>query len=116
MEKDDNQNELIVEIMKMVNKFQPGGDLGPIEDRREWEKLVESKSSEERELLEQLARFSDLWRYFQEQKQKLGEEIVAALGWSRTMPVPERIASLKEINQKLMERLDSAGQGAQFRQ
>jgi hypothetical protein len=77
---------------------------------------VKSKPPEERELLEQLARFADLWRYFQEQKQKLGEEIVAALGRLHTLPVPERIASLKEINQKLMERLSSAGQGAQFRQ
>ena len=116
MAKDDDQNELVVEVMKMVNKFQSGGDLGPIEDRREWEKLVESKPPEERELLEQLARFADLWRYVQEQKQKLGEGIVAALGRLRTLPVPERIASLKEINQKLMERVGSAGQGAQYRQ
>ena len=116
MAKDDDQNELVVEVMKMINKFQPGGDLGPIEDRHEWEKLVGSKPPEERELLEQLARFADLWRYFQEQKQNLGEEVVADLCQLRTLPVPERIASLKEINQKLMERVSGAGQGAQFRQ
>jgi hypothetical protein len=116
MAKDDVQNELTAEVKKLVDKFQPGGELGPVEDRREWEELVASKPPEERELLEQLARFADLWRYFQERKEKLGPEIVGAVSQLRTLPVPERIRSLKEINQKLMERVESAGSGARFRQ
>ena len=112
----DAQTDLVVEVMKLVNKFQPSGDLGPIEDRREWDKLVESKSPNERELLEQLTRFADLWRYFQERKEKLGPEIVGAVSQLHTLSISERTASLKEINQKLMERVDGAGQGVQFRQ
>ncbi len=116
MAEHDAQTDLVVEVMKLVSKFQRGGDLGPIEDRREWDHLVESKSPDERDLLEQLTRFADLWRYFQERKEKLGQEIVGAVSQLHRLSIPERTASLKEINQKLMERVDGAGQGAQFRQ
>src|SRR5262249_36966978 len=100
---------------QLFKRFEKDGDLGPIEDRNEWDKLVESKPPEERELVKELARFADLWRYFQERKEKLGPEIVNAISQVNSLPVPERIARLKEINQKLMERVGDAGQGGQFR-
>jgi len=113
---DDNpQKELLQGMEQLLKRFEKGGDLAPIEDRNEWDKLVESKPPEERELVKELARFADLWRYFQERKEKLGPEIVNALSQVHSLPVPERIARLKEINQKLMERVGDAGQGAQFR-
>ena len=115
MAKDNNQNQIPAEVSKLLNRFRPGGDLAPIEDRGEWDKLVASKPPEERELLEQLARFSDLWRYFQERKQKLGQEIVNRLRGLNSLPVSERIVQLKEINQKLMERVGDAGSSAQLR-
>ena len=59
--------------------------------------------------------FADLCRYFQERKEKLGPEIVKALGEVSDLPVPERIARFKEINQRLMERVGDAGEGARFR-
>src|SRR5215467_8019962 len=98
---DDNpQKELLQEMAQLFKRFEKGGDIGPIEDR---------------ELVKELARFADLWRYFQERKEKLGPEIVSALRQVNQLPVPERTARLKEINQKLMERVGDAGQGAQFR-
>ena len=113
---DDNpQKELLQEMAQLFKRFEKGGDLGPIEDRDEWDKLVESKPPEERELVKELARFADLWRYFQERKEKLGPDIVSALRQVNQLPVPERTARLKEINQKLLERVGDAGQGAQFR-
>jgi len=115
MAKDDEQKQFATEVGRLLGRFQPGGDLSPIEDRSEWEKLVASKSPEERELLEQLARFTDLWRYFQEQKQKLGPEIVNRLRGLNNLPVTERIVQLKDINQKLLERVGDAGPGAQLR-
>ncbi len=115
MADDNRQKELLQEMAQLFKRFEKGGDLAPIEDRNEWDKLVESKPPEERELVKELARFADLWRYFQERKEKLGPEIVSALSQVNQLPVPERTARLKEINQKLMERVGDAGQGAQFR-
>jgi hypothetical protein len=109
------QKQLLQEMSRLFRRLQSGGDLASIEDRGEWDKLVESTPPEERELLRELARFTDLWRYFQERKEKLGPEIVGAISQVHKLLVPQRISRLKEINQKLMERVDDAGQGAQFR-
>ena len=115
MSDDTPQKELLQEMAQLFKRFDKGGDLAPIEDRDEWDKLVESKPPEERELVKELARFADLWRYFRERKEKLGLEIVNAISQVHKLPVPERIVRLQEINQKLMELGSDAGQGAQFR-
>ena len=116
MTNDAPQTDLLKEMGRLFKRFDKGEDLAPIEDRNEWDRLVASKSPEERELLGELARFTDLWRYFQERKEKLGPEIVKIISEVPNLPVPERIARLKAINQKLMERVSDAGKGAQFRQ
>jgi hypothetical protein len=109
------QSDLIAEVMRLLQKFQPGGDLGPIEDRDEWERRVQSHAPQDRELLQELTRFADLWRYFQENRETLGPEILSALKEAPRLAVPERIARLKKINQKLMERIPDAGEGPKFR-
>lgn len=109
------QKELLQEMSRLFKRFEKGGDLAPIEDRDEWDKLVESKPPEERELVKELARFADLWRYFQERNEKLGPEIVNGISAVHQLPVPDRIARLREINQKLMVRVGDARPGAQFR-
>jgi hypothetical protein len=111
----DVQSDLVVELMKLLQKFQPRGDLGPIQDRDEWEERMQSHGPQVRELLQELTRFADLWRYFQESKEKLGPEILAALEDVPRLPVPERIQRLRKINQKLMERIPNAGEGPKFR-
>ena len=116
MTDDTPQEDLLKEMGRLLKRFNKGGDLSPIEDRNEWDKLVASKPPEERELIGELTRFADLWRYFEERKERLGPEIVKAVSEVPNLPVPERIARLKEINQKLMERVGDAGEGARFRQ
>ena len=115
MKNDNSQKELLQEMARLFERFEKGGDLAPIEDRDEWDKLAESKPPEERELVKELARFADLWRYFQERNEKLGPEIVNAISVVHQFPIPERTARLQEINRKLMERIGDAGAGAQFR-
>jgi hypothetical protein len=115
MADDTPQKELLQEMARLFKSFEKDGDLAPIEDREAWDKLVDSKPSEERDLVKELARFVDLWRYFQQRKEKLGPEIVNAISQVHKFPVPERVARLKEINQKRMERVGDAGEGAQFR-
>jgi hypothetical protein len=111
----DVQSDLVVEVMKLLQKLQPGCDLGPIEDRDEWEERVRSHGPQGRELLQELTRFADLWRYFQENKDKLGPEVLAALKEVPQLSVPERIERMREINQRLMERIPDAGEGPKFR-
>ena len=115
MADDSPQKELLQEMAQLFKRFDKGGDLASIEDRNQWDKLVESRPPEERELVEELARFVDLWRYFQERSEKLTPEIVNAICEVHKLPVGERTPRLKEINQKLMERVVDAGPRAQFR-
>lgn len=116
MSGDAPQQELLQKMAQLFKRFQTSGDLAPVEDRSEWEKLVASKPPEERELLSELARFTDLWRYLQEREEKVGADIVDAISQVHQLPVPERILRLRKINQKLMERVGDAGEGAQLRQ
>lgn len=111
----DAQNDLVVEVMKLLQKFQLGGELGPIENRDEWEKRVQSHAPHDRELLQELTRFADLWRYFQNNKEKLAPEVLATLKEVPGLAVPERIDRMRKINQKLMERIPDAGEGPKFR-
>ncbi len=115
MSGDTPQNELLQQMSRLFKRFNKGGDLAPIGDREAWEKFLASQPPEERELALELARFADLWRYFQERKEKLGPEIVTSLSELHKLAVPDRIARLREINQKLMDRVNHAGAGAQFR-
>lgn len=115
MTNENKQSDLLVEVMKLLQKFQPGGESGPIADRDEWEKRVQSHAPQDRELLEELTRFGDIWRYFQENKMNLGLAILSALKEMPRLAVPERIQRMREINQKLMERIPDAGEGLEFR-
>lgn len=116
MSDDAPQKQLLEGMAQAFQRFQKNGELAAIEDRFEWEELVRSQAPEERELLCELVRFVDLWRYLQEREERLGAEILAAISQLQQLPVPERIARLKEINYRLMERVGDAGQCAQLRQ
>jgi len=113
---DENAQQQLLEAMaRLFKRFALEGDLGPLEERSEWEKLVDAQPPEQRELLEELAHFADLWRYLQEHNERLGPEIVDAISSIHRLPVSERMARVKEINQKLMERIVDAGESTQFR-
>jgi hypothetical protein len=112
MPNDTPQEALLQELARLFRRFQAGEDLAPIEDRDQWDELVRSKPPEEQELVNELARFADLWRYFQERNEKLGPEIVKALGEVHKLPVALRAARVREINEKLMERVADVSSGA----
>ena len=115
MANDVPQEELLKEMVQMLKRLVKGGDLAPLENRDDWETLVESQTGEQRELLQEFARFSDLWRYLHERNEKLGRDIVDGIAQLHRLPIVQRISDLKAINQKLMERIGDA-QGAQKRQ
>jgi hypothetical protein len=113
---DRNQRRKLHEVMTLMGKrLESGRDLAPVEDREEWERLVASSPPEERRLLEELARFVDLWRYFRERNQRLGPEMVDAVRELHTLPFLARIERLIQINLELMERVGDDGPGAQSR-
>src|SRR5438128_2433112 len=56
-----HDRRFLEEVAGMMKQIQPGGALAPFEDRRQWERLLESSPVETRELLAELARFADLW-------------------------------------------------------
>ena len=108
MSNDTPQETLLQELARLFSRFKSGGDLAPIDDRDEWEKLVRSNPPEEQELVNELARFADLWRYLQERNEKLGPEIVQALAEVHKLPVNLRAVRVREINKNLMDRIADA--------
>ena len=114
--KDRNlETELIQQLNEIEQRFQPGGDHGPIEDRNAWDQVVRSRGPEDGELLQELTNFFDLSKFLEGRNQPLGERIVSAIEQVHKLPVPERIARLREINHELMKRVADAGEGPQFR-
>ena len=51
-----------------LDKFEPGGELGPIEDRNEYEQRLNSLPPVQKELAQESTRFADLCQYFSQQK------------------------------------------------
>jgi hypothetical protein len=94
----------------------PETALSPCASREEWEQLLDSNRPEMRDLLVELARFADLWRYFEEHKQRLGPKVVRDVAGLHKLRLAERIAQLKRINRKLMRRVNDAGKSFKFRQ
>ena len=105
----------IGEAKEGSNQFQPGGKFAPIHDRYEYEKGMESLPPEERELVKELTNFADLCKYFEEHNQELDPSFARGVMEAAKLPVPERTARIREINQRLMEAVNDAGEGAQFR-
>jgi len=111
----DPEEELAAEIGSVFAHFAPGGKFAPIEDRNEYEKLIESLPPEEQELTRELTNFADLTKYFAERKMKTGSDIADAMFAAAKLTIPERTARVREINQVLMERLNRAGETPKFR-
>jgi hypothetical protein len=100
---------------KVSNQFQPGGKFAPIHDRYEYEKGIESLPPQEQELVKELTNFADLCKYFEEHNQELDPSVAHAISEAAKLPLPERTARIREINQKLMGAVNDAGEGAKFR-
>src|SRR5215469_11077965 len=115
MPEEKPEDALAAEIAKVLKQFQPGGQFGPIEDRDEFEKLIESLPPEEQELTRELTHHADLLRYFAERKLKTGSDIADAMFAAARLPVHERIERIRAINQVLMERLNRVGETSEFR-
>jgi hypothetical protein len=99
-----------------LDRFEPGAELGPVEDRKEYELQMNALPPEQQQLAEESTRFADLCQYFSQQRVDLPSEIVEQVGRLATLALPERIRAMKNINQALMEHLHDIGQDSGIRQ
>jgi hypothetical protein len=97
-------------------RFGSGGDLGPVEDRNEYDQRLKSLPAREKELAEERARFADLCQYFERQRMDVPVEVLDQLGRVSRLPVPERVEAMKKLNRRLMEYLNDAGDSHFVRQ
>jgi hypothetical protein len=100
--------------MQMLRQVQPGGELAAFAGHQEWERLVDSKPLEQ-DLLRELACFSDFVALFQEREEKFGAGDRALCRAVRRLNLADRAGQLKEINRRLMQRVNDAGKGTQSR-
>jgi len=115
MSKDEKENQSKPES-GALDKFEPGGELGPIEDRNAYEQQLSSLPAEQKEFAEESTRFADLCQYFSQQKMDIPPSIVERLGNVSKLPVKDRIRAMKDINRELMEYLNDVGQDPGIRQ
>ena len=100
----------------VLARFEPGGDLGPVETRNEYDQRIKSLSVGEKELAEESARFADLCQYFDRQRMDVPVEVLDQLGRASRLPIPERLEAMKTLNKRLMESLNDASESHFVRQ
>jgi hypothetical protein len=99
-----------------LDKFEPGGESGPLDDRNEYEHRLNSLPPGQKEFAEESTRFADLCQYFSQQKMDIPPSIVERVGNLSKLPAPDRIRAMKDINRELMEYLNDVGQDPGIRQ
>jgi len=99
-----------------LDRFEPGCELGAIEDRGEREQRLDSLPTEQKEFAEESTCFADLCQYFAQQKMDIPPSIVERVGSVSKLPESDRIHAMKDINRELMEYLNDVGQDPGIRQ
>lgn len=99
-----------------LGRCEPGGDLGPITDRREYDDRVNALPDDQRQLARELSRFADLCQFFEREKVDVPVEIIDELKGASRLPVPKRLEAIKNLNKRLMECLPNVGDGHRIRQ
>jgi hypothetical protein len=99
-----------------LDKFEPGGESGPLDDHNEYEQRMNSLPLEQKELAEESTRFADLCQYFSQQRMDIPASIVERVRNVSKLPVPDRIRAMNDINRELMEYLNDVGQDPGIRQ
>lgn len=108
--------QFLPKIERLLRHSVPGGGLEPAASIEHWESTIAAAPESSRELLRKLARFADLWRFLRGREEDLGESVVAEMGAVHKLPPAERVARVKQINNRLMARVEDARHGSQLRQ
>jgi hypothetical protein len=70
-----------------VGKFDEGGELGPIEDRNEFERRLDALPPDQKELAQENTRFADLCRYFSDKKMDIPPQVLDQVGRVARLPI-----------------------------
>src|SRR5580693_7173768 len=115
MSKDEKENRSKPES-GALHKLEPGGELGPIEDRNEYEQRLSSLPVEQKEFAEESTCFADLCQYFSQQRVDIPASIVERVRNVSRLPAPDRTCAMKDINRELMEYVNDVGEDPGIRQ
>jgi hypothetical protein len=115
MSKDEKKGQSIVP-RGQLDKFEPGGELGPIEDRNKYEQRLNSLPADRKDLAQENSRFADLCQYFCQQNVDIPPQVLEHVERLSKLAIAERIRLLKNINRELMEYLNDVGQDHGIRQ
>jgi hypothetical protein len=115
MKKENHHNQSSNSSGNLDKKLQ-GGDHRPIEDPAEYEALVNSLPSDQKEFVTLATRFAKLWEYLTENNTELPPDLAEAMRELPKLPHQQRIALLERINQVLMECEHAEGEGPKIRQ
>ena len=99
-----------------LDKFEPGGESGPLDDRNEYQQRLNSLPAEQKELAEESTRFADLCQYFSQQKMDIPPSVVERVGGVSKLPAPDRLRAMKDIDRELMEYVIDVSQDPGIRQ
>ena len=99
-----------------LDKFEPGGALGPIEDRNEYDQRLNALPPGQNRLAQESTRLADLCQYFSLQKIDIPPEIVEQVAGLSRLTTAERIGALIDVNRALMEYLNDVGEDPGIRQ
>ena len=116
MSKEDQQKQPAATVQGSLGRFLAGGELGAIEDPEEYERRMRALPPPQREFAEEGTRFANLWQYFSEHKMQLPRQIVEQVGELAKLPAAEQIATMRRVNQALMEYLNDVGEDSGVRQ
>jgi hypothetical protein len=116
MSREDQQNKPTVTVQGSLDRFLAGRDGVAIEDPQEYERRMHALPPAQREFAEEGTRFANLWQYFSEHKMQLPRQIVDQLGGLSKLPAAEQIATMRRVNQALMEYLNDVGEDSGVRQ
>lgn len=99
-----------------IDKFEVGGELGPIQDRNALERRLDALPPDQKELAQENARFADLCRYFSDKKMDIPPQVLDRVGGLARLPIADRIRVLRAVNKSLMEYMNDVGEDPKIRQ
>jgi hypothetical protein len=100
----------------VLDKFEVGGQFGPIDDQSEYERRLNSLPPDEKELAHESTRFADRCRYCSDQKIDVPPQVLDQVGALSKSPIADRIRVFQAVNKSLMEYLNDVGEDPQLRQ
>ena len=110
------QDELLVKMKKVFKRFQAGGDLAPIADRREYESTMQSLPADERTFAEEATQMADMLQYCDQQKIAVPAGITVGMRELRHLPLAERISRIRDLNRAFIAHIFDVSEDSRIRQ